>query len=333
MPEIWLPKFEEIKLMEDNINVYIASCTEKGGIYHYKTHNGNLVFVDKTEMDRPMYMVMSKYKMYVLLRETFENKESGVIVYDIDADGKLINPSEVMTTKGEVACHLMVDGNSIYCTNYISGSVIKMPDTLEVHNGHSIHPSRQNAPHPHYVCESPDNQYIFVSDLGMDKIFIYNKDLTLCGATDMPAGHGPRHLACHPDGKTVYCANELLSTVSILEYKLGTLTVKDTVSTLPLDYDGDSTVAAIRYSNGKIYVTNRGHNSITVFNEDMVAEKWIPCGGDEPRDIWVLNDVIICTNQFSNKVCFIRVADGSIIYEVDMEMPLCVCCSSNIIIS
>ena len=316
--------------MEDNINVYIASCTEKGGIYHYSMHKDDLGLVNKTEMDRPMYMVMLKDKMYVLLREAFENNESGMIAYDIDADGKLLNPSDVITTKGEVACHLMADGENIYCTNYISGSVIKMHDTLAVHNGHSIHPSRQKAPHPHYVCESPDNKYIFVTDLGMDKIFIYNKDLTLHGTTDIPAGHGPRHLACHPDGNTVYCANELMSTVSILEYKSGTLTLKDTVSTLPPDYDGKSTVAAIRYSNGKIYVTNRGHNSITVFNEAMVVEKWIPCGGEEPRDIWVLDDLIICTNQYSNKVCFIRMTDGNIIYEMNMEMPLCVWCSNDI---
>lgn len=316
--------------MEDNINVYVASCAKNGGIYHYRLHKGNLELDNKVEMDRPMYMAMSKDKMYVLLREVFENKESGMIAYDIDADGKLLNPSDVITTKGEVACHLMVDGNDVYCTNYLSGSVIKIHNTLAVHNGHSIHPRRQSAPHPHYVCKSPDNEYIFVTDLGLDKIFVYNKDMTLRSTTDMLTGHGPRHLACHPDGKTVYCANELQSTVSILEYHTGTLTLKDTVSTLPLEYDGDSTVAAIRYSNGKIYVTNRGHNSIAVFNEDMVLENWIPCGGDEPRDIWVLDDVIICTNQFSNKVCFIQVTDGNIIYELDMEMPLCVCCSSNI---
>jgi len=57
--------------MEDNINIYVASCTEDGGIYHYKTHNGYLELVQKTEMDRPMYMVMLKDKMYVLLREVF----------------------------------------------------------------------------------------------------------------------------------------------------------------------------------------------------------------------------------------------------------------------
>lgn len=321
---------EKMVSMLSNYDIYVASCSKMGGIYHYKMHEKTLEFVNITRVNRPMYMVMSKDKMYVLLREAFENKESGVIVYDIDEDGKLINPSEVITTKGEVACHLMVDGSDVYCVNYISGSVIKMPDTLEVHSGHSIHPSRQNAPHPHYVCKSPDDKYVFVTDLGMDKIFVYNKELMFCSSTDMPAGHGPRHLTCHPDGRTVYCANELESTVSILEYHAGTLTLKNTVRTLPSDYDGESTVAAIRYSDGKIYVTNRGHNSITVFNEELTVEKWIPCGGDEPRDIWVSDDVIICTNQFSNKVCFIRVTDGNMIYKMDMVMPVCVCCSSNI---
>ena len=62
----------------------------------------------------------------------------------------------------------------------------------------------------------------------------------------------------------------------------------------------------------------------------MLVEKWIPCGGDEPIDIWVWDCLIICTNQFSNKVNFIREIDGVIMYEMDMEMPLCVCCSRSV---
>ena len=78
------------------------------------------------------------------------------------------------STKGIVACHLAESDGSIYCVNYLSGSVIKMPDTVDTHSGHGINPKRQDAPHTHYVCESPDGKYIFVTDLGIDKIFVYN---------------------------------------------------------------------------------------------------------------------------------------------------------------
>ena len=115
-------------------DIYIASCVETGGIYHYQMRSGKLILADITPMDRPMYMVIENRKMYVVLRAPFaDNQDSGVIVYDIADDGKLINPSAIVSTRGEVACHIAVDGEDIYCANYISGSVIKLPDTLVTH--------------------------------------------------------------------------------------------------------------------------------------------------------------------------------------------------------
>lgn len=319
-------EFEKVVLMLNNYDIYVASCSETGAVYHYKMQKGALEFADRTEMNRPMYMTVSENKMHILLREVFENKESGMITYDMDADGKLTNPSDVVSTKGEVACHLTEVDGAMYCVNYISGSVIKLPDKLAVHSGNSIHPKRQQSSHPHYVCASPDGKYILVTDLGLDRIFVYTKDLELHSITDMPAGHGPRHLVCHPDGKRVYCANELGSTLSELAYEDGVLTLKNTVSTIPPGYHGANAVAAIRYNKDKIYVTNRGHNSIAVFDDCLQLGKVFPCGGEEPRDIWIIEDVIICTNQFSDKVCFISTLDGSLLKEINLEAPLCVVC-------
>lgn len=313
-----------MNLMMDNFDIYVASCTETGGIYHYKMQDGVLDFVDITRIDRPMYMVIAENRMYILLREAFDNKESGLVMYDIDENGKLVNPSDILSTKGEVACHLMVDGSNVYCTNYISGSVIKMPDALAVHSGHSIHQKRQKTPHPHYVCASPDNQFIFVTDLGLDKIFIYNKDLAVHSVTDMPAGHGPRHLVCHSDGRTIFCANELNSTVSVLEYENGILKLKDTVSALPEKYDNKSTIAAIRCENDRIYVSNRGHDSVSVMTYDgkLTLEKTISCGGKEPRDIWVNESLVICANQTSGNVVAISKENDTILFEFVIEQAV-----------
>ncbi|MBR2037838.1 MAG: beta-propeller fold lactonase family protein [Lachnospiraceae bacterium] len=322
-------EFEKVVLMLNNYDIYVASYSRTGGIYHYKMVDEVLELINITGMDRPMYMIVSKNKMNILLREVMKGKESGVVAYDMDADGKLTNPSDVVSTKGEVACHLTEVDGAMYCVNYISGSVIKLPDKLAVHSGNSIHPKRQQSSHPHYVCASPDGKYILVTDLGLDKIFVYTKNLELHSITDMPAGHGPRHLVCHPDEKRVYCANELGSTLSELAYEDGVLTLKNTVSTIPPGYHGANAVAAIRYNKDKIYVTNRGHNSIVVMDENLRIENLFSCGGEEPRDIWIMDDVIICTNQFSDKVCFISAQDGSLLEEIKLEAPLCVVCVKN----
>lgn len=316
-------------------NIYISSCCEDGGIYHYKSDGkGNIIFQKKYELDRPMYLIICEDRLHCLLRAPFGegNNDSGLITFQIAEDGSLYAPSELQSTQGIVACHLAEIDGSVYCVNYVSGSVIKMPDKIDVHAGHSIHEKRQTSAHTHFVCASPDGKYVFVTDLGMDQIFVYNKDLSVHSVVDMPAGHGPRHLACHPDRRTVFCMNELASTVSVLEYSDGVLTLGDTVSALPYDNTKESTGAAIRYAEGKVYASNRGHDSVAVLQYDpkqtpaLVLEKTIPCGGEQPRDMWVDEEVIICTNQTSGNVTFISREDDSILYDFNIPEALSVEC-------
>jgi 6-phosphogluconolactonase len=39
-----------------------------------------------------------------------------------------------------------------------------------------VHPQRQQGPHSHAINVSPDNRFVFVADLGLDKIFVYHFD-------------------------------------------------------------------------------------------------------------------------------------------------------------
>ena len=309
-------------------NLYIASCDKEGGIYRYtENENGKFEFADVTKMDRPMYMITDSDKMHIILRDPYDKKESGLVTYDILPDGSLSNPTDIASTKGEVACHLTADNGDIYCVNYLSGSVTKMPDTVVCHEGKGVHPTRQDMAHTHFVTLSPDGKYIFVTDLGVDKIFVYNKDLTLKSFVNMPEGHGPRHLAFYKDGKTVFCVNELASTVSVLEYADGTLTLKDTVNVLPEDFDGESTAAAIRCKGDTLYVSNRGHDSVSALKFDgksLTLEKTIPVYGKGPRDFIIYNDTIISTNQNSDSITFISLESGELLYEFSAKDPLCV---------
>lgn len=312
----------------ENKNLYIASCDKEGGIYHYtESENGKWELSDITHMDRPMYMVESDNKMHIILREAFDNGESGLVSYDINADGSLSNPTEPMSTKGIVACHLLAEDGDIYCANYVSGSVIKMPDTLAYHEGKSVHPTRQDKAHTHFVCSTPDKKYICVTDLGIDKIFVYNRDLSMKSITDMPSGHGPRHIAFHKSGKTAFCVNELASTVSVLKYADGKLTLIDTVKALPDDFDGESTAAAIRCIDSKVYVSHRGHDSVAVLDFDgntLKLEKTISVHGNGPRDFIIYNGTIISTNQNSNNTTFVSLETGELLEEKSMTDPLCV---------
>jgi len=314
-------------ILRKKYDIYFSACDTDGGIYRYRADGaGNIEFAEKYSLDRPMYLIIKENKLYCVLRECFDDCSSGVVSFDIAEDGTLENQSEIQSTMGKCGCHICEHDGAVYCTNYLSGSVAKLPGKIVTHSGSGINPQRQEAAHTHFVCTAPDGENLFVCDLGTDKIFVYDKDLNKISSVDMIPGCGPRHIALHPDGETVFCVNELASSVSILTYKNGVLTPGKTVNALPDDFEGENTSAAIRYENNKIYVSNRGHDSITVMdyeNKSLTVERIIPVQGKSPRDLWVDEDVFICTNQDSNSVTVLS-RDGELLFEFEMPCPISV---------
>lgn len=309
-------------------DIYIASCDKAGGVYHYQLfEDGRIERIRFIPMDRPMYMTIANHKLYVLLRAPFENSESGMVVCDIHTTGGLTDPSSITSTKGKVACHILVDNETVYCANYLSGSIVKLPDTIVHHSGKSIDPIRQEGPHIHYVGLTSDKQCLCVTDLGLDKNFLYTKDLMAKSAVQLPAGHGPRHLAFHENGKTVFCVNELASTVSVMEYTDETLVLTDTVSALPVNFTGINTAAAIRCNGNTVYTSNRGHDSVSVFTfsgNKLIFNHVIPTYGKGPRDFWIEDDLLVAANETGNKLTFVSISSQKLYAEIKIKSPVCV---------
>ena len=84
--------------------IYIASCVKDGGIvrFQYQDKKG-YVQEEITAVDSPMYMIMLKSKMHILLRAPFYNSQSGYVNFEVFEKGKLGNPSKLVSTKGEIA--------------------------------------------------------------------------------------------------------------------------------------------------------------------------------------------------------------------------------------
>lgn len=87
-----------------------------------------------------------------------------------------------------------------------------------------------------------------------------------------PEGVGPRHFCFHPDQDFAYFDNEQGSSVTAYRFdpSAGTLTPFQTVSTLPVDFDGSNSCAQIHIapSGDFLYASNRGHDSIAIFAID-----------------------------------------------------------------
>lgn len=232
--------------------------------------------------------------LYSVNRGSVEQMENSGSVSAFAIDGKtgkltLLNERP---SYGNGPCHISIGktGKWAFISNYHEGNVVIMPifdDGLlgssagsRRHLGSSINAARQEKPHVHSAFVAPDNNFVLVSDLGTDRIHSYRlnpADGTIDDA-DVPfvsvkPGCGPRHLAFHPSGSVVYSAEELTSTVAVLDYDkaTGTLTMRaDSIASLPPDFRGENTAADIHvHPNGRfLYMSNRGHNALAIYSID-----------------------------------------------------------------
>ncbi len=320
----------------DMKNIYVAACAPDGGVYLCDFENEKLSVREFYPFDSPMFLAKSGDKMYIELRKT-DGENSGILECNIAPDGTLSNFGAPVSTKGIVACHLCVHDSDVYCVNYLSGSVSRIRngvcDKLDVHTGHGPHPTRQEAAHTHYINVTPDGKYLVSTDLGLDTVYIYDFDLGVHSTAKVPDGHGCRHVVFNHEGTRMYCVNELASTVTVFIYSDGTLVPLGTYPALPPDYDGVSTAAAIRISDdGKyLYVSNRGHDSITCFeitdSDTLEIRSYTPCGGKRPRDFDIKDGYLFSTNEETNDVTVFRCEGPKLTLldtKIDAEGALCV---------
>lgn len=319
----------------------ISACTvsEKGGgLYTYRlSDEGRLAKLSYFPTDNPMYTILNDNRIYCIGRNLFGN-ESGIFDILTDENGGFGEAGRPQSTHGNEACHLCADGDDVYTVNYSSGSVIKLPDKLVEYEGHGINPARQEAAHTHCVIFSPDKECILVSDLGLDRINVLDRDMNPISSASVPFGHGVRHFIFSHDGKYLYCVNELEATLSVFSWDAGEK-VLSYINTYSIDIPDNikpyNTAAAIRQSKDghKVYISNRGENTIVAFDTengtDFTLSQKISCGGKGPRDFNITDDerFLICTNEGSDSVTVFSLHNGIIGEMTDiitLPSPLCV---------
>jgi 6-phosphogluconolactonase len=233
-------------------------------------------------------------------------------------------------SNGTSTAHLTVDRTRhwLLVANYGSGSVasfaLKSDGSLgemvdfHQHSGSSVNPHRQMGPHPHEAVLSPDNRFLLIPDLGLDKVFVYALDsatgkLTLASTTDTRPGFGPRHMLFGRGGKFVYVLGEMASAVAVMSYdkKTGKLTLVENTDTIPpqLTTENNSAELALSSDGQFLYATNRGHDSVTVFkvnaaNGKLANVQNIPTQGRIPRGMSLDPDGthLLTGNQDSNTI-------------------------------
>ena len=194
--------------------------------------------------------------------------------------------------------------------------------------------------HIHCVQLSADGNYLFITDLGDDKLLaykiIYNGisfNLEYCSQYNFSEGSQPRHFVINKDD--IFLVTEAscelyhftFSEIDGFKFLEKFSILTDNV-TLSVDYTG----CAIKLSEDKrfLYISIRGLDNICVFSvtPHLELKQHISCYGKTPRDLFVLNNSLLCANQNSNSISIfdINKKTGELCYNniFNIEHPACI---------
>ncbi len=268
-----------------------------------------------------------------------KNAQDEQVVASLRLEGDQLRLVSQAITNGNSSCHLTVSPEADYllASHYHEGRISLYPLLqgevgsqllLVQQTGSGPVEDRQQSAHAHQSVFRPDSKELFVCDLGADKIFIYQLDgrLKPSGEITVPAGSGPRHLVFDGPDKFYLCA-ELSS--EAMYYSLddrGQWVLRQRLSTLP-EAVPSNTCAAIRLREGQLSISNRGHNSIALFDLDqrglMTSVGHISSRGQNPRDFVRLKDGFLAANQDGGGLQWMD-ASGQPIASLDLPGTVCI---------
>jgi 6-phosphogluconolactonase len=318
-------------------NLLIGTYTSPGkseGIYIYTFNSETGEFQYKAEakgITNPSYMVVSDDRRNVYAVSEQGDGNGSVSAYTFDALSGKLNLLNTVSAGGDGPCYISVDKGKkfVFVGNYNGGSLSAIPIKADGslgsdiqfirHEGSSVNKSNQDKPHVHATVLSGDNRYLFVPDLGTDKVNIYSvnlsapKPLTPAAPAfvSVKPGSGPRHFIFHPSGKVAYLIQEMMGIVTVFDYNDGKLIARQSV-TMPSDgFTGKIDAADIHTSpDGKfLYGSLRGDiNELVIYAIDKQGDLTFagrqPTLGKIPRNFAIdpTGNYLLAANQNSDEI-------------------------------
>lgn len=328
------------------------------GIYLYQLDSAT-GYLDKigaqNRITNPSFLTLSADGKYLYaVEEIGSDVDTSGHVIAYRRKGGFLEKINQQPTFGFAPCHVSTDskGRYVFVANYaggIAGYHVGKNGQLEIafhakYSGNGTHP-RQDASHPHSVNLSPDDQYLYVPDLGTDDIHIYKMNyekphinISSVGRTKLHPGSGPRHFTFHPTMPKAYVVNELSCTVTLMDWdkSTGKLDTVQSISTLPADFKGNNNCSDLHITpNGQfLYAANRGHNSIVGYSIDpntgaLSLIGHAPTQGEVPRNFAISPDgrFLYAANQNSDNIVILSIGtDGKLKYRKEEKVftPVCI---------
>ena len=342
------------------VGTYTDGKPDKGiYVYKFNSKTGELNKVSTAEnVTNPSFITLSTDGQFLYSCVDTKMPNSGnIAAYEFDSTNGQLKYLNKQSTAGANPVNLTVSENNKYIVtgNYTDASVTVLSTNA---NGtinpllqtipfidSSVNKVRQNKSHIHSTIFSPDYKYLYLPDLGADKIRVYKFD----SGNEKPLvpqeqltvhnvpGSGPRHLVFHPNKKYAYCTEEMGGMVSAYAYKQGKLTNVQSIFSYSKPFKGDYSTADIHISpDGKfLYASNRGENTISIFSIDKKGKLKLvghhSAMGNTPRNFTLdpTGNYLLVANQLSDNVVVLKrdPVTGlleSTGFEIKVPTPTCV---------
>ena len=282
----------------------------------------------------PSYFCISKKRNLIYAANEvmdFNGVKGGGVTalkYDIE-NGSVEKVKELVVPEGG-PCYISLSPKEDYLmfANYSSSSVavVKLDENglpEKVTDSFSFPENDGKISHPHMISFDPSGKKVYLTDLGFDRVVIYDFDNSSGklkqaenGIVNFAEGAGPRHFAFNSAGTKMYVICELNSTISAFDVdKTGSLKPFQTLSTLSEDFKGESYCADIHIGSGGkfLYGSNRGENTIAVFSigsdGKLSAAGRSLCGGNWPRNFVIdpTGKHLLVANQKSGNIVLFNI--------------------------
>ena len=339
---------------------YTSAKSEGMYVYQFNSADGSSKEVSHVKISNPSFVAVSPDEQFVysVEEDAANNGKGGALsAFSFNKKTGILSFINRQPTGGDHPCYVSVDktGKWVAVGNYTTGSLSILPveanggvgiATANIkHAGSGPNKTRQASPHVHCTIFSADNRFLFVPDLGIDKLMIYAFDESTGKLTPAKQpfalsdpGAGPRHICFNAANTFAYLIEELSGTVVTYKHKNGKLVKKQRITTMPAFDSSFAGSADIHVSpNGKfLYASNRAEaNNIAIFSINQKNGKLSLIGhqstfGKTPRNFNFdpTGNFLLVANQNSDKIVVFKInKDTGLLTDthnnIDVGKPVC----------
>lgn len=351
--------------------LYVGTFSGRGSqglyVFEFDREAGELTLVQTvSERESPNFQAIHPEGSYLysVSDKAFsaDTDDPAVTAYRIDRQTGMLTPINERSAQGRGPAHVSVDpqGRFVFVSNYGGGSLsvfaitdhgsLSEPVDVVKHEAIPGDERGELRPRVHSAIPSADGRFLYVSDLGLDRIMIYEVDAA--SGTLTPAnppfvesfhGAGPRHFTIHPSGQFAYSAEERSHMVTAfrVEPTSGALAPVQRVNMVPAGFEGSNSAADIHVSpDGRfLYASNRGHDSLVIYEIDPTTGELSlvghePTRGGHPRNFAVDREgvfVFVVNRDDDNLVVFRRnQSTGELTFTgIEVHVPMAVCVTQH----